>query len=47
MKILLTGATGFLGGRLAQALVMAGHRVIALKRHSSNLKFKHLIKKKK
>lgn len=35
--ILLTGATGFLGSHLARALVASGHRVLVLKRPSSNL----------
>lgn len=33
MVILITGATGFIGGRLAVALRAAGHRVIAASRH--------------
>lgn len=36
-KILLTGATGFLGSQLAKALLNAGHAVVALKRRSSSL----------
>ena len=36
-KILLTGATGFLGSHLAKALLSAGHEVVALKRKSSSL----------
>lgn len=35
--ILLTGATGFLGSNLARKLLASGHRVIVLKRSSSNL----------
>jgi len=35
--ILLTGATGFLGSHLARALVVRGHRVLVLKRPSSNV----------
>ncbi|MDX1996664.1 MAG: NAD-dependent epimerase/dehydratase family protein [Thermoanaerobaculia bacterium] len=36
MKILLTGGTGFLGGRTAAALVASGHSLRALVRPSSN-----------
>lgn len=36
MKVLLTGATGYLGSRLAKALVREGHRVAILKRSSSD-----------
>ncbi len=32
MKYFLTGATGFIGGRLAFALIAAGHRVVAVVR---------------
>lgn len=35
-RILLTGATGFLGSRLLAALLGAGHEVIAVKRSSSS-----------
>jgi nucleoside-diphosphate-sugar epimerase len=36
-KILLTGATGFLGGHLAKALIHDGYDVVALKRKFSSL----------
>ncbi len=36
MNILLTGASGFIGGRLAAFLHGAGHRVTALVRHRNN-----------
>lgn len=36
-KILLTGATGFLGSHLAKELLEAGYEVVALKRKSSSL----------
>jgi len=35
VTILLTGGTGFLGGRIGEALIAAGHRVIALVRPGS------------
>jgi nucleoside-diphosphate-sugar epimerase len=37
MKVLLTGATGFLGSNLLRRLCMDGHEVAALKRRSSRL----------
>ncbi|XP_072991225.1 uncharacterized protein [Typha latifolia] len=37
MKVLVTGATGFLGGRLCTALLSDGHEVRALVRRSSDL----------
>lgn len=37
-RILLTGATGYLGSHLASALLSAGHSVVALKRKSSSLR---------
>ncbi len=36
-RILLTGATGFLGSHLARALVRSGHEVVATVRRSSSL----------
>jgi nucleoside-diphosphate-sugar epimerase len=36
-RILLTGATGYLGSHLAKALLNAGHSVVALKRKTSSL----------
>lgn len=36
MRILLTGATGFLGNHLLQQLIEAGHQVTATLRHSSD-----------
>lgn len=37
-RILLTGATGYLGSHLASALLDAGHNVVALKRKTSSLR---------
>lgn len=37
MKILLTGATGFIGSHAGAALVDGGHQLICLKRSTSNL----------
>ena len=37
MKILLTGATGYLGSNLARAFVADGHHVVVLKRQTSKL----------
>lgn len=38
MNILVTGSTGFIGGKLCQALIAAGHRVRAFHRPTSSLK---------
>jgi len=37
MKILLTGATGYLGSHLARAFIADGHQVVVLKRQTSSL----------
>ncbi len=37
-RILLTGATGYLGSHLAEALLDAGHSVVVLKRKTSSLR---------
>ena len=36
MKVLVTGATGFIGGNLARELLARGHEVVALVRPGSN-----------
>lgn len=36
MRILITGATGFLGNNLARALTQQGHEIVVTLRHSSN-----------
>ncbi len=38
MRVLLTGATGYIGGRLAPELLDAGHEVVCLTRHASRLR---------
>ncbi|HUD02048.1 MAG TPA: SDR family oxidoreductase, partial [Rhabdochlamydiaceae bacterium] len=37
MKILLTGASGYIGSHLLPHLLEAGHHVYALVRHGKNL----------
>jgi dihydroflavonol-4-reductase len=39
MKVLVTGATGFIGGNLARELTKQGYRVSALVRKGANLKY--------
>ncbi|HMJ57115.1 MAG TPA: NAD(P)-dependent oxidoreductase [Polyangiaceae bacterium] len=39
LKVLVTGASGFLGSHVAEQLAEAGHEVLALVRKSSNRKF--------
>jgi farnesol dehydrogenase len=36
-RVMVTGASGYLGGRLCGALVHAGHSVVALVRKTSNV----------
>ena len=38
LRILVTGATGYIGGRLAPRLVAAGHRVRVLARNPDKLR---------
>ena len=37
-RVLLTGATGFLGSNLIRSLLQAGHQVVGLKRQGSSLR---------
>lgn len=39
MRVLITGASGFLGSHVAEQLAREGHRVVALVRRSSNTSF--------
>lgn len=39
MKYFVTGATGFIGGRVARQLVAAGHEVVALARNPAKAKY--------
>ena len=38
MKILLTGATGFLGSKILKRLIQRGETVILVKRSTSNIR---------
>ena len=40
MRVLLTGATGFVGSHIVEELISDNHTIIALARKSSNLKGK-------
>lgn len=41
MKILITGASGFVGSRLSRDLLGRGHRVIGVARHTPAQRFRH------
>ena len=44
ITVLLTGATGFLGSHLLEALIAKGHKVVILKRSTSNTwRIRHLM----
>ena len=45
MKILVTGATGYIGGRLIAALLYKGYEVCALVRDPSRLRGKEMVQK--
>ena len=38
MRVLITGATGFVGGRLCEILSEAGHELVALSRNPETAK---------
>jgi uncharacterized protein YbjT (DUF2867 family) len=40
-RVLVTGATGFIGGHVAWALVQHGYEVVALVRPRSRMTFRH------